>query len=220
MYSIEEVISVVQIAKDSLTYDKSQTEASQLNRSQLSDIDWTEGMAQSKAKAANQFTSKELGHRGSEVLSQYTSNTDNAGKNDDLLTAEEVRHITSAEGGHEYADCRGGIEQLLVGSCNHPSGSDSSAESLQKGINAEKMAHVTDLIAKVDWKHVNQQAYVYNLISTCTACGSTDARLDNAYRNRAPACYPKSLPMISSSLHVVVLEIHPAQRHFDPGQSL
>lgn len=120
-------------------------------------------MAQTKTEAAYQLPPKKLWNSGGKVLSQNSSDTDEAGKNDDLLASEQVRHVAGAEGRGEYSDCRCGIEQLLIRSRNHPSSANLSAESVKKCINAEKMAHVADFVSKVDRQHVNQQTCVHKL---------------------------------------------------------
>lgn len=116
-------------------------------------------MTQTESNGRNDLATKEHEDRGCKILKDNTTDTNNTGDDDCLLSSDEITDNTRHEGRGENTNrvCR--IENLLVRRFDDICAIDLISESLGEWRDGQELAHHGDFIAEVDGEEIDDEAW-------------------------------------------------------------
>ena len=114
-------------------------------------------MTQTESESRNNLASKQHQDSLAKVLKNDSSEADDTSNDDGLLSAYKVADDTSRKGRGENSNGGGGVEDLLIVSCDNPGLTSLVSELFGKGSNGEEFSRHGHFITKVDGKKVDDQ---------------------------------------------------------------
>lgn len=85
------------------------------------------------------------------------ADTNKAGYDDSLLSADVVADDAGCKGGSEEANGAGRVDELLVGGFDDPNSVHLVAEVLREWSHGKELSNHGNLIAEVDWEEIDDE---------------------------------------------------------------